>query len=243
MKKPRYIGSKSCFHKDFSDTFTKLTARHSRHHVWSDFVTMSACAISNACDTRFYKKREEMYLESVKRYTREEANMFAELLGFVVMALEQNPEQDFLGEIFHRLNLHNEWHGQFFTPYHIGSFMAAVNIEPTKVELEQKDVITVNDCCCGAGCLLIAVANEARKVGIDVQNRMVFVAQDIDFIAAMMCYIQLSLLGLKAVVKVGNSLSDPFTDEDLETAAVWYTPMYTSGNIFRLFSLAQAKSC
>lgn len=83
MKNPRYISSKSSFHKDFSDTFTKLTARRSRHTVWSDFITMSACSISNACDMRFSKEREELYLTIVKRYTREEMDMFATLISLL----------------------------------------------------------------------------------------------------------------------------------------------------------------
>lgn len=95
------------------------------------------------------------------------------MLGYVTMALEENPEQDFLGEMFSGLNLHNEWRGQFFTPYHIGAFMAAINIESAKEELKKKEHITVNDCCCGAGCLLIAFANEARKANLDFQNRVV----------------------------------------------------------------------
>ena len=101
--------------------------------------------------------------------------------------------------------------------------------------------ITVNDCCCGAGCLLIAFANEARKAKIDFQNRVIFVAQDLDFTAAMMCYIQLSLLGCKAIVKVGNSLTDPFVPADLEGKDVWYTPMYTCGNLLRLLSMMNYK--
>lgn len=188
-----------------------------------------------------FQEREEMYLDSVKRYTKDEADMLAQMLGYVIMALEENPEQDFLGEMFSGLNLHNEWKGQFFTPYHIGSFMAAINIESAKEELKHKDCITVNDCCCGAGCLLIAFANEARKAKIDFQNRVIFVAQDIDFTAAMMCYIQLSLLGCKAIVKVGNSLTDPFVHADLEGKDVWYTPMYTCGNLFRLLSMINYK--
>jgi len=119
--------------------------------------------------------------------------------------------------------------------------MAAINIESAKEELKQKDYITVNDCCCGAGCLLIAFANEARKAKIDFQNRVIFVAQDLDFTAAMMCYIQLSLLGCKAIVKVGNSLTDPFVPADLEEKDVWYTPMYTCGNLFRLLSMMNYK--
>lgn len=241
MKKPRHFIGRSSFHKDFGDLFVRLAERHGRHEVWSDFITMSACALSNAGDKHFFQEREEMYLASVKRYTKDEADILAQMLGNVIMALEENPEQDFLGEMFSGLNLHNEWKGQFFTPYHVGSFMAAINIESAKEELKQKDYITVNDCCCGAGCLLIAFANEARKAKIDFQNRVIFVAQDLDFTAAMMCYIQLSLLGCKAIVKVGNSLTDPFVPADLEGKDVWYTPMYTCGNLFRLLSMINYK--
>lgn len=241
MKKHRHFIGKSSFHKDFGDIFIRLSERHGRHEVWSDFVTMSACALSNAGDKRFFQEREEMFLAAVKRYTKDEADMLAQMLGYVIMAFEENPEQDFLGEMFSGLNLHNEWKGQFFTPYHVGSFMAAINIESAKEELKQKDYITVNDCCCGAGCLLIAFANEARKAKIDFQNRVIFVAQDLDFTAAMMCYIQLSLLGCKAIVKVGNSLTDPFVPADLEGKDVWYTPMYTCGNLLRLLSMMNYK--
>lgn len=241
MKKPRLFIGKSSFHKDFGEIFVRLAERHGRHEVWSDFITMSACAVSNASDTRFQKEREAMYMAAVKRYTKDEVDMLAQMLSYVIMALEENPEQDFLGEMFSGLNLHNEWRGQFFTPYHVGSFMAAINIESAKEELKQKEYITVNDCCCGAGCLLIAFANEARKAKIDFQNRVVFVAQDLDFTAGMMCYIQLSLLGCKAVVKVGNSLTDPFVPADLEGSNVWYTPMYTCGNLFRFISVMNNK--
>ena len=241
MKKTHHYLGKSSYHKEFSDIFIRLSERHGRHEVWSDFVTMSACALSNASDKRFYQEREDMYLAAVKRYTTEEANQLAHMLGILILALEENPEQDFLGEMFSGLNLHNEWKGQFFTPYHIGSFMAAINLVDAQEQLKEKEIITVNDCCCGAGCLLIAFANEARKTKLDFQNRVIFVAQDLDFTAAMMCYIQLSLLGCKAVVKVGNSLTDPFVPVDLEGSDVWYTPMYTCGSLFRLLSLMNNK--
>ena len=140
-------------------------------------------------------------------------------------------------------NLHDA--GFEITPNEEEAEIVVVNtcgfIESAKEELKQKEYITVNDCCCGAGCLLIAFANEARKAKIDFQNRVVFVAQDLDFIAAMMCYIQLSLLGCKAVVKVGNSLTDPFVQADLEGNDVWYTPMYTCGKLFRLMSMLNNK--
>ena len=48
-------------------------------------------------------------------------------------------------------------------------------------------------------------------------------AQDIDHAAAMMCYIQLSLLGCPAVVIVGDTLAKPMLHPDND---VWYTPFY-----------------
>ncbi len=231
MKKLKNFIPQDQYQKDFRDLFVRLSERHGRHEVWSSFITMTACSISNACDKRFYTEREELYLSTSKRYSTKEVDVFAQMFAIVVMALESNPEQDFLGSIFSSLNLHNEWKGQFFTPYHIGTFMAAINLIDAGEQLKQKDVITVNDCCCGAGCLLIAFANEARKAGMDFQNRILFIAQDIDFTAAMMCYIQLSLLGCKAVVKVGNSLTDPFVPADFEGESSWYSPMYACGGI------------
>ena len=98
MKKPRHFIGKSSFHKDFGEIFVRLAERHGRHEVWSDFITMSACAVSNASDTRFQKEREAMYMAAVKRYTKDEVDMLAQMLSYVIMALEENPEQDFLGE-------------------------------------------------------------------------------------------------------------------------------------------------
>ena len=120
---------------EFSDAIFSLVQRHGREEVWRDFITMSACAISNSVDKRFYDIREKMYMDTVKRYTKEEAEKMAEMFALVVMSLTEKPNQDFLGEAFSALGLHNEWKGQFFTPYHVGAFMAAVNIEPAVDQL------------------------------------------------------------------------------------------------------------
>ena len=217
-------------HKNFATVFSSLTERYGRFKVWSDFVTMTACAISNACDLRFAKEREAMYMEAVKRYSKEEAEQISELFTETILALEDNPEQDFLGGIFGTLNLHNEWQGQFFTPYHIGAFMAKATLPGLNEELLHKQMVSVCDPCCGAGCLLIACANEVGKMNINYQDKILFVAQDIDFTAAMMCYIQLSLLGCQAIVKVGNSLSDPFTTNEPMSDKLWLTPMLVLKN-------------
>lgn len=43
----------------------------------------------------------------------------------------------------------------------------------------------------------------------------------------MMCYVQLSLQGYAAKVKLGDSLMNPLTEED-DGSDIWYTPMWFS---------------
>jgi len=66
-----------------------------------------------------------------------------------------------------------------------------------------------------------------EKTNLNYQNHLLVVAQDIDETVALMCYIQLSLLGVAGYVKVGNSLTEPMTDND-DKENYWFTPMYFS---------------
>jgi hypothetical protein len=204
--------------------FESLRYRHSPWTVWSDFVAMAACTLSQI-DTAQRDERERMYSEIAKKYSTDELTQFADMFGIVVDALEYNPNQDFLGELFMMLELGNDHNGQFFTPYCICEMMARMSGEQLPYQIKEKGYISVNDCACGAGALLIAFANEARRLEVNHQMHIEFVAQDIDFTAAMMCYIQLSLLGCPGYIIVGNTLTTPPT-ESLSNQNVWYTPLY-----------------
>lgn len=102
-------------------------------------------------------------------------------------------------------------------------------MQDSVLKIEKEGYITINDPCCGAGATLIAgvhaVKKRLEKAGYNYQNHVFVVAQDIDMTVALMCYIQLSLLGVAGYVKVGNSLTDPITTND-STENYWYTPMY-----------------
>lgn len=226
----RHINGLGAHQKQFMDIFNRLTYSRSAWEIWSDFVTMAACSLSNAVDRSPKRdEREELYLKIAGRYKKDELDYFAQLLAATVNALEENPEQDFLGVLFQLLELSSHWHGQFFTPYHVCDFMAkAVLTGNEKAEIEEKGYISVNDPACGAGALLIAAANEFRKRGINYQTSVEFVAQDIEHTAAMMCYIQLSLIGCPGYVIVGDTLWHPPTVPLLVDYKVWYTPMYYS---------------
>lgn len=118
-----------------------------------------------------------------------------------------------------------------FTPYHVCKLMAEVTMDNTVQKVEQDGYISINDPCCGAGATLIAAIHAARKqlekTNLNYQNHLLVVAQDIDETVALMCYIQLSLLGVAGYVKVGNSLTEPMTDND-DKENYWFTPMYFS---------------
>lgn len=212
--------------KPLCDLFNTLSVRHSRYTVWYDFVVMSACAISNLCDMRYHDERETLYAKSAEKYNAEELGLFSEMLAQTMLALHERPH-DFLGAAFMEMSLSNEWRGQFFTPDSVGEMMAAINAPGLIDEINKNGWASVSDPACGAGCLLIAVANQLAKAGIDCTDSVVYYAQDVDTVAALMCYIQLASLGCKAVIKIGNTLSDPYTTGE-DTESIWYTPAYVA---------------
>lgn len=230
--KPKTSPRKNDGKKEFLDSFRKLTYRHRAWDIWRDFVIMFACTLSNPVDKSHYNEREERYMKIIKKYNKEEQTIFPELAAQTVLALEENQEQDFLGSIFMELNLGNESEGQVFTPYHVCELMAEIALGNDVVrEVNEQGYITIHDPCCGAGATLIAGVHAARKQlekeNLNYQNYVLVTAQDIDEIVALMCYIQLSLLGVAAYIKVGNAFTEPIVNGD-STENYWFTMMYFS---------------
>lgn len=195
---------------EFARQFASLCNTKSSWEVWADFITMSALAIANGLDRQgeTHDKREKEYLSLINRYTKTEQQIFPELFAKLVETLEEDPEQDFLGEMFMALELGSHWKGQFFTPYSICQLMAAMTIDSRADQIAARGWTSINDPCCGAGALLIAARNEMVRRGIGFRQAL-YVAQDIDRTAALMCYLQLSLLGCAGYVVTGDTLTQP----------------------------------
>lgn len=96
-----------------------------------------------------------------------------------------------------------------------------------------KCYISIADECCGAGATLIAAINTIKRKmekatpSMNFQRYLLVVGQDIDETVALMCYIQISLLGVAGYIRVGNSIIDPMITDD-DKSKYWYTPMYFS---------------
>lgn len=236
-EKPPEVTTKSEPKIDWEDkflkSFQKLTYRRRAWDVWRDYILLHACSISNVLDKDNYDQREKRYLKIIRQYSKEEQAIFPELAAYTTMALDQNQEQDFLGKMFMRLDLGIRSAGQFFTPYHVCELMAEVVATNALEKIEQYGYISINDPCCGSGATLIAGVHVVRKQldhcdpPRNYQNHILVVAQDVDEIVGLMCYIQISLLGLAGFIKIGNSITDQMSTDD-SSEKYWYTPMYFS---------------
>lgn len=191
--------------------------------VWDDLIYMSAAALSQPC--QWVQEREDEYLRRIGHYGKATQELFPKMFNEIVMALEQEDCADVLGGMYMELELGNHWKGQFFTPDSVCRMMSQITQEPDTLaaNIEAKGYISVNDCCCGGGAMLISFADACKKQGIDYQNHVLFVGQDVDPVVALMCYIQMSLLGMPGYVIIGNTLTADFSNYDY-----WFTPMYFS---------------
>ena len=239
--------------KEFAKIFEKLSFKHGAWTVWQDFVTLSACSLSNVLDKRqsVWQKRENEYHQTAKKYSETEFQQFASLLAVTVKALTENPNQDFLGHLYMHLNFGNGWTGQFFTPWHIAEMMARMSIgDGMKKEIEEKGFISVNDPTCGSGCMLLAFAQAYKNMLNESYHQSVlFVGQDIDPVVAKICYIQLSLMGCAGYVIVGNSLTKPLTgdvlipydDENLWIMPMFFTDIWTKRRLLKAVNFFERK--
>lgn len=211
---------KTVHHKEFEKKFNEFSGEHNLWKVFSDFCEMSAISFSNSIFKD--EDREKRYLSIVGEYAPDEVKRFPELLGITINGLE-DMDSDFLGEMFMSLELSNHWKGQFFTPFSICEMMGR-NICGDDVEekIKEKGFITIGEPACGAGATIIGLMRALRDRGINYQSQAYVHATDVDATAAHMCYIQLSLLHVPAVVSIGNSLS-------MEMRSSWYTPAHHMG--------------
>ena len=199
--------------KNFLKIFNSLTGKHSRWEIWEDFVTLTAIEISNSTDKVNAPERTKMYQTIVSKYSAKEREGMAEMLGEVIMGMEQNPDQDFLGSLYMMCELGNDHAGQFFTPYDVCRCMAEITFDP-KLHPDMEGFISVSDPACGAGATLLAFLNVCKRRNICYHNKVLVIAQDIDFIVGLMCYIQCSFMGCAGYVVIGDTLVNPATAYD-----------------------------
>lgn len=200
-------------------------SRYDSWKVFSDFALMLACDISTHCDLRTSDEREEQYKKTIAGYDKETQKLFPEMCAELVLALTDGAiaghYDDVLGQTFHDLGVENKWKGQFFTPIHVSDVMAELSFEGFEKNIEGKGFASVYEPACGAGSTILGFLNAFRKMYPDKGfDTFVVHAGDVDERCVHMCYIQLSLCGVAAIVEQRNALSMELT------GGIWYTPFY-----------------
>lgn len=220
--------------KEIVRLFSAFDGSKNRRKIFDDFLTMVACMLSNLGDPVHFEEREKLYMQYANQYKPKEMEIFGKMLAEIVAGMEDNPDQDFLGEMYMALDFGSSAAGQFFTPYSVCRCMAAIssNFEELREKIADRGFVGVTDPACGAGGLLVAFLNECLRQEINPQTQCLFVAQDIDFTVGCMCYIALSFMGLAGYVVIGDTLCNPNTTVDHrgllpvdDCSRIWYTPM------------------
>ena len=228
--------------KIFMDGFKSLCTTRHPYSVWSDFWQISALTIMNPLTKvgyqsdeklkKVWEDRENNYLQLIGKYSKEEVESITEMFAAVVIEFSKKPYQDFAGQLYMQLGISNSDAGQFFTPYHLCYAMAKMtqDHEHLRQLVKEHGWYTMYDCACGGGATMIAgceIANEEFH-RLNYRNHVLIVANDIDLTCCCMCYVQLSLIGVAAIVTCSNALMQEDVNFYEEPEKVWFTPEYFS---------------
>lgn len=214
--------------KDLARIFGSVTNRD-HYTVVRDFFELCAISVRNAVDHgNSHGTLEKRYRDVAATYTREQLENFSR--GFGILATEMNRAVqgdtefcDWAGELYMESGTSNSKAGQFFTPYSVSRIMASVNLEREEVmgkfAGDPDHVLTVYEPTCGAGGLVVASVDVLRSYGVNYSWNCFVDCGDIDPRCVHMTYLTLSLLGVPAVVRLGDALK-------MEYSQAWFTPAY-----------------
>lgn len=203
-----------------------FTPRHRLSEVFDAWAESAALAIAN----RFtpaggaeWREREERYARIKERIGSGAETAFGEILAHLVEALTLEP-RDQLGQLASELEVLSKGHAQVFTPFDVSLLLARLALDANEVtaQVEGRGFITLNEPSAGAGSMVIAAAQVMRDLGFNPQRQLHAICWDVEATAAHMCFVQLSLLGIPAVVVLGNTLT-------LEARAAFETPAHVLG--------------
>lgn len=195
------------------------------YQILTDIFEMSAIGLSNQVDHRpkEWKSREERYKQIMQRYTPEDRQVLLKIFGKLfdlLTGMIENGFDDYLGKLYMMSGTSNDNTGQFFTPYSISQACANLLISKEMLEkhIESGEIITLNEPSCGSGgMLLAALDNLLNNYDFNYAQNVLIDCGDLDRRCVHMCYLQLSLAGVPAVVRHMNTLT-------LEQFDEWHTP-------------------
>lgn len=211
--------------KNIIKTIELISGKYAPYNIFSDWIQLCALAIqNNVCmiHDKCWNDREQLYLDTARKYTNEELECFAKMFVWLGDALTEELS-DVLGEIYMECGMGSKYTGQFFTPFHLSELCARLAINPD--DLLKQEKLSINEPSCGGGGMIIAACKVLREAGFDYQRKLNVVAQDLDWKGVYMTYLQLSLIGCRAIVVQGDTLQEPYV-KNYDRGRTMKTPAY-----------------
>lgn len=213
QQKGNNMGALNSHENNIIKTIQKISGKYNQNQIFTDWTTCCAMSFANIKEENeiIFKQREDLYLNIINKYSKSERDMFAEMLSELTLSLDEELG-DSLGKVFMTMNQANKAIGQFFTPFSTSKLCAQIILKDKIDELKKDNskVYRLLEPSCGSGGMIIAMVQEFVENKINPQKQLKVVAQDIDSRAVCMTFVQLTLLGLDAVIAQGNTLSEPF---------------------------------
>ena len=192
--------TRQAFINEFRQTATNLR----RSEVFRDFVTLAASELDL---TRIHTPESRAHCSQITaRYLPADIARMHTLFALLVQALSE-AHQDFLGSVYMELELGADEMGQYFTPHHVSSLLAQLAAGDLMAQLKTCPYISLQEPTSGAGGMVIAFAEIMLQAGLNPSTQLQAITIDIDPLAADMTFVQLSLLGIPAIVNTGNTLT------------------------------------
>ena len=213
------------YKKEIVKDFNKLQGKFSTYELWCDFLEMSSVALANSVSKVGYKEREKRYMDIVKKYNKDELDIFCKILGKVTLALSDD-FCDLLGDLYMEMELYNTEKGQFFTPYNLSQLCSSIVFDKERIDrdISKRGYTTMHEPSVGGGGMCVGLIEKMLEEGYNPQEQLYIECGDLDIKAVHMTYITLSLYGIPAKVYHMNTLT-------LEKFSEWHTPAYVMNYI------------
>ena len=130
-------------YKELVKLFNQLSGSRSLWQVFNDCIEMFALSIQNTfCFGQTFEKNENRYKDITKNYSESEIETIVKIFAEITNALEANPFQDFLGDLYMQL----EWEAALSdnssrrTPYLMQWRKARLTKKMQKLNYSKKDI-------------------------------------------------------------------------------------------------------
>ena len=218
---------------EFMQTVRKLTAHRSPRDVLTVLSRIAADRIDPALAGR--ADCQEIAGKLTSDYSPAEKEMLEALIRLLPQVLQEDP-RDFLGECVMSLELGNSAMGQYFTPGSLASLKYELLKQDYTSEIQKHGFIILQEPAVGSGGLIIKMANGLADAGFNLSAALFVSCADNDAFAADMAFIQLSLLGIAAEVRTGDTLRMEFR-KTRYTLAYWLNNFNERLKVRRMFEV------